>query len=342
MAKLAIRRSELRPFTIGDHYHLTATALEVKGRPSFDDHAAAGVFIKGTHRASGFWLADWMRYGESRSDWADKLAQVVDATGLSEKTARNVRAVGAIDPSRRRDGVEFGHHEAVAALTPQEQITWLERAEVEGWGVRELRVHIRAHKRTKIIEGQAVLSGMYRVIYADPPWLYRDSAPTVDGSLGKAERHYPGMTIAELIELPVKAHAHKDSILFCWVTATMLYENPGPRDVIEAWGFTPKTGRVWDKVLGMPGHYATHVTHEHLIIATRGHCLPDVPTPQDKSVLVERRGDEHSGKPESMRRWIDQHWTFGPKLELFGRERVEGWDVFGNDARLWQLDTVPA
>jgi N6-adenosine-specific RNA methylase IME4 len=331
----------MAPIQIGC-FTLTATAMQVRGRPSFDDYEQVGVFIKGAHRRSGFWLADWLRYGAQREDWQDKIDQVVDATGLSEKTAKNVRAIGAIAEDVRREGVEFSVHGEVASLSEDQQAYWLEQAEAQGWTQRELRVHIRAAKRTKVIEGQASLVGMYRVVYADPPWIYNDSGPTADGSLGKAERHYAGLSIADLCKLPVQAHVHKDAILFCWVTATMLYENPGPREVIEAWGFHPKTGRVWDKVLGMPGHYATHVTHEHLIIATRGSMLPSVPTPQDKSILVERRTDLHSGKPASMRRWIEQHWTHGPYLELFGREPVEGWDVFGNDARLWAQEKATA
>ena len=331
---LTKKAPDVRTLTLG-HYILKATGLTVTGLPSFEEHEDVGQFIQRSVRASGFWLADWLRYGEGREDWHERIEQAHHLTGLSEKTCKNVRAIGAIPVERRNENVEFCLHDAVTALAADEQVFWLARAETEGWTLRELRQEIRAAKRTKVIEGQAVLAGQYRVILADCPWIYGDSGPTADGSLGKAERHFTGMTIEELCKLPVAAHERKDSILFFWVTATMLYENPGPREVIEAWGFKPKTGRVWDKVLGNPGHYATHVTHEHLIIATRGSCLPDVPTPQDKSILVERRGAEHSGKPESLRAWIMKHWTAGPYLELFGRHRVEGWDVFGNDARLW-------
>jgi N6-adenosine-specific RNA methylase IME4 len=142
------------------------------------------------------------------------------------------------------------------------------------------------------------------------------------------------MTIDELCKLPVKAHALENSVLFCWVTAPMLYENPGPREVIEAWGFKSKTGMVWDKVLGNWGHYV-RVHHEHLIIATRGSCMPDSPTPMPDSVQTFRRDGEHSHKPEDFRRIITNLYTRGPYLELFGRRPCEGWSVFGNDARLW-------
>lgn len=315
-------------------YTLTATGLRVSGRPSFDEHEAVGEFIKKAVNASRFWLADWLRYGESRGDWQERLAQAVDATGLDEKTLANVRSVGAIEPSRRRDDVTFSHHAEVAGLAPKEQSEWLDRAATEGWTTAELRRSIRVAKRTKVLEGQAVLSGKYRVIYADPPWEYTQSNPTADGSLRKAAEIYPTMSIMDLCKMPVAAHAYDDAVLFLWVTATVLYDSPGPREVIESWGFRPKTGYVWDKVLGMPGNYS-HVVHEHLIVATRGACTPDNPVQLPKSIQTIRRKGEHSEKPEEFRTMIERMYPTGPYLELFGRQKRAGWDVFGNDARVW-------
>lgn len=323
-----------KPFVIGC-YTFTKTGLDVDGKPSYGEHEGVGDFIKRAHRASGFWLADWLRYGESRGDWRGKLSQLVDATGLSEKTLSNVRSVGAIAKTRRREDVDFSIHETVASLEPEEQTHYLEQAAAEGWTQRELRQTIRADRRTRVIDGQAVLEGQYRVIYADPPWLYRDSAaPPIAGSLGKAERSYTGMTIEDIAALPVKAHALPNSVLLLWITAPLLLQNPGPREVIEAWGFSYRTSAVWDKVLGNYGHYF-HVRHEHLAVCVRGHCTPDAPVPSPDSIMVERRGSEHSGKPAIARKIITQLWTRGPYLELFGRQRVPGWTVFGNDARLW-------
>lgn len=315
-------------------FKLTAVGLEVTGKPTYEEWLGVGDFIKRTHKASGFWLADWLRYGDGRTDWKDRLQQALDATDMTEKTLLNIRSVAAIDPSRRREDVEFSHHVEVAPMPPEEQSAWLEKAAVNGWSVREMRLEVRASKRRRVIEGQAALEGQYRVIYADPPWLYRDSGATVDGSLGKAERHYPGMTIEQLCKLPVAAHACPNAVLFMWITAPMLLLNPGPRDVIEAWGFNYKTNFVWDKVLGMPGHYS-HVVHEHLVLCTRGNGQPDHPTPQPKSLFTERRSETHSQKPTAIRKMIERLYTTGPYLELFGRQRVPGWSVFGNDARLW-------
>lgn len=316
---------------------LTATGLEVEPgrRPSFVDYEAVGEFITRAQRAAGFWLGDWLRYGESRADWRDKLSQAQDVTGLSEKTLKNVRAVaGGIELSRRRDDVEFSLHGEVATMAGADQEYWLEKAVVAGWNQRELRNAIRAAKRRAVLDGQARLEGMYRVVYADPPWLYGDRPPSGSG----AQQHYDGMTIADLCALPVASHVTPDAVLFLWTTAPIILENPGPREVIEAWGFKPKTGRVWDKVLHGFGHYV-EVRHEHLIICTRGSCTPDRPVPMLPSVVTERRTDVHSAKPASFRRDIERLYD-GPYLELFARERAPGWTSFGNDARLWSAEAV--
>lgn len=325
-------------------FELTSTGVIVRAgvRPSLPQYQGTFEFVTRVHKFSGFWLADLIAYADTRSDWKDKIDHLIDAEVLSEKSVKQYRYLGKhmLPADERIEGVGFGKHAIVASMEAGDQKAWLERSRDQGWTEQELKDEIRAAERVKVVDGQAHLQGMYRIIYADPPWSYNDSGATRDGSLlGKAARHYPSMTIEQLCRLPVQAHAMPDSILFMWVTVPLLLQNPGPREVLEAWGFTYKTNFNWDKVLGMRGHYS-HVTHEHLIVATRGSCLPDVPTPQPKSSQTIRRSDKHSEKPGEFRKLIEKHWTSGPYLELFGRERVEGWQVFGNDARLWS-DVIP-
>ena len=45
---------------------------------------------------------------------------------------------------------------------------------------------------------------------------------------------------------------------------------------------------------------------------------------------------EHSAKPEEVRRRIDRLFA-GPYLELYGRNPVPGWTVWGNEIRRDQL-----
>lgn len=318
-------------------FKFKARSVRPIGRPALEQWMNAVAFAEAVEDSAPYWLGDLLRYAEDRKDYQERMSQALETSGLSKHTLENYASIcRRVEEPERKLAPSVKHADAVAALPRPEQTKWLARARDEGLTERELRTEIRASKRTRVIEGQARLEGLYRVIYADPPWAYNNRG---DINVGKssaykrAEAHYPTMTIEDICRLPVAEHALPRSVLFLWVTAPVLLENPGPRDVIEAWGYTYKTGMVWDKVLGNYGHYV-HGTHEHLLICTRGSCLPDRPTPAPKSVYTERRSDEHSEKPEGIRKLIMQLYD-GPYLELFGRKRVDGWDVFGNDARLW-------
>lgn len=332
-----------RPLQL-EGFRFKARSVEIVGRPSLENFQAALELAESFGRAAPFWIGALVAYGDSRKDWKDKLDQAVSITKYDRHTLHNHGAVyRALSDEAREVAPSFTHAAAVVTLGKQDQIDVLEKARTEGLTVREVVNVVRSMKRPRVIEGQALLEGKYRVILADPPWTYSDSSPSTTLGHGAQDTHYRGMTMDDIAKLPVEAHSLPNAVLFLWVTATMLFENPGPRDIIEAWGFKPKTGIVWDKVLGMPGHYGFHVRHEHLIIATRGSCLPDVGDPQDDSVQVIRRGDEHSGKPEDVRRIIERHWTSGPYLEMFARSRPPApWKFLGNDARLWQTDEASA
>lgn len=320
-------------------FRLLSRSVEAVGTPTLDQWAAAMEFACAAEEASPYWVGDLLNYSETRADWKDKVEQAMATTGLSLQTLTNRGYIARhVTPEVRQMAPSPAHVAEVAPLPEAEQKQWLTRAKDEAWTRQELRSAMRAAKRRAVVEGQMALDGRYRVVYADPPWGYGDNGATADGSLGKAERHYPAMTMADLIALPVAEHVTDDAVLFLWVTAPMLMENPGPRDIIEAWGFTPKTGMVWDKVLGNYGHYV-HVQHEHLLICTRGKCQPDEPVPSPKSIFVERRSGEHSEKPSGIRLMIERLYPLGRRVELFAREAAPGWDCLGNDPRLWTQAT---
>jgi N6-adenosine-specific RNA methylase IME4 len=166
--------------------------------------------------------------------------------------------------------------------------------------------------------------GEYRVLYVDPPWKYSDqmkiSKDGIGESYGPADAHYPQMTITELCDL--KVPAAENSVLFMWTTSPLLED---AFKVIKAWRFNYKASFVWDKIKHNMGHYNS-VRHEFLLVCTRGSCLPDVKKLFDSVVSVERT--EHSEKPEHFRDIIDTLYTEGGKIELFARNKAEGWESF--------------
>lgn len=330
---------DARPFEI-DGFKLTSRTATAIGKPTAEQWQNAIQFATASHEASPYWIGDLLAYADTRRDWARIKDQMMTATGLSEKTLDNHKYISQrLNATIRTMAPSISHAAEVAPYPPKEQERYLTKAKDEGWTRRELRQHIGATKRTRVLDGQATLQGQYRVIYADPPWAYSNATPLPDGSLKRAAQVYPTMSLADLCKLPVQAHALPDAVLFLWVTAPLLLQNPGPREVLEAWGFQYKTNYVWDKVLGMPGSYS-YVSHEHLIVATRGSGTPDIPINQHDhdSVFTIRRQGEHSEKPDAARAMITKLYPRGPYLELFGRKPVDGWTVFGNDARLWGAD----
>ncbi|MEO1208261.1 MAG: MT-A70 family methyltransferase [Cyanobacteria bacterium J06638_20] len=193
---------------------------------------------------------------------------------------------------------------------------------------RAEREQRRADRRAQVQEAAELPDAKYRVFYADPPWKYRDSGVINDNDgYGRAERHYPTMSLEAICELgeKIRDRAMPDSALFLWVTSPIL---PDAFQVVESWGFQYKASIVWDKVRHNPGNY-TSVRHEFLLICVRGSCTPDVKDQTDSVVTIER-SKVHSQKPEYFRELIETMYPYGRRLELFARQEVEGWDRWGN------------
>lgn len=169
----------------------------------------------------------------------------------------------------------------------------------------------------------------YQIIYADPPWSYRDKA--LAGNRG-AVCKYPVMTGGVLQDLPIGQIAAKDCILFLWVTMPKLNEC---FDLIKAWGFEYKTvGFTWIKKNKKSGTNFwgmgrwTRANAELCLIATKGK-----PKRLDAGVhsVIETKIEQHSKKPDIIRDQIVKLMGDLPRIELFARQKTKGWDVWGNE-----------
>lgn len=157
----------------------------------------------------------------------------------------------------------------------------------------------------------------YSVIMADPPWDIQQK-----GTYG-AERHYGLMSLERIKALPVRELASENAHLWLWVTNATLREG---YDVIEAWGFTPRSPLTWIKPRFTLGVYLRNAT-EHLILGTRGKAPVQF---RSQPTWMFAPLQEHSHKPEEQYAVIDRVSGNGSKLELFARRRQPGWDVWGD------------
>jgi len=187
----------------------------------------------------------------------------------------------------------------------------------------------RDYLRVKVEDRTASLPpGKYRIIYADPPWQYKDKLAVSSLDLVAATSHYPTMSLEELCLMPVKDMAAPDSVLFLWATFPLL---PDALEVVKSWGFTYKTAFVWDKLVPTWSNYH-RAELEVLLIGTRGRGTPYVESREPQLWHIKKT--YHSRKPEEFRRMIDRLYSIGPRIELFHRgEPITGWDTWGNESK---------
>jgi N6-adenosine-specific RNA methylase IME4 len=163
----------------------------------------------------------------------------------------------------------------------------------------------------------------YGVIYADPPWKFAPYSEET-GMDRAADNHYPTMDIAAICALDVPSA--KDCALFLWATVPML---PQALEVMSAWGFEYKSHFAWIKNKAGTGFWARN-KHELLLIGTRGSIPAPAHGEQYASAIEADRG-KHSAKPFAFREMIEDMFPTLPKLEMFAREKFEGWDAWGNE-----------
>lgn len=108
----------------------------------FEEWVRNGRRLGAVGRGVGWWIGDWLRYGNAR--YGEKYAQAAKITGYDSQTLMNMVYVsGQIAPVLRREGLSWSHHAEVAALEPDEQQRWLTRAEQARLSVQDLRLMLR-------------------------------------------------------------------------------------------------------------------------------------------------------------------------------------------------------
>jgi len=174
----------------------------------------------------------------------------------------------------------------------------------------------------------------YQIIYADPPWQYRDTARYKKYRLHGfgAEHHYNTMPLDEICNLKVKDIADINSVLFLWVTVPLL---PYGFKVMESWGYKYKTSIFWRKIMSLGcGHWFRGQV-EVCLMGVRGKVKA---FRIQKCNVIECKVGKHSSKPEQLYELIEMT-GLNPKIELFARSKGEligkrkGWDVWGDQVK---------
>lgn len=126
------------------------------------------------------------------------------------------------------------------------------------------------------------------------------------------------------------------SVCFMWATFPNIVEAV---KVMEAWGFTYKTAAfVWVKknrknggnFMGM-GAYTRANAEVCLLGVTPEFSAKNQIRAHNIHQIIEAPFEGHSKKPDETRRRIVDLLGDVPRIELFARQRAEGWDAWGNE-----------
>lgn len=178
----------------------------------------------------------------------------------------------------------------------------------------------------------------YNIIYADPPWSFgnRMYSSNKNDHHREISRAYDVMTTKDICELPIGQIAAEDCVLLMWTTDAHI---PDAIEVMKAWGFKYKTvAFIWlkkeqsGKQVCYMGQW-TMKNAEIVLLGTKGKMTKHLKSRKVRQLVEAKRNrNRHSEKPQEIRDKIVE--MFGnelPKIELFARHAVDGWDAWGNE-----------
>lgn len=179
----------------------------------------------------------------------------------------------------------------------------------------------------------------YNVVYFDTPWFGYTPC-------GTAKLPYKTLTKEQVYDLDLKKYMAKRCVIFAWVTCPFIVQqnlaidhwcrkfNLRPLGVPYIWIKTKKDGTP----IGAAGPRPSLVKPlgEFVIAMTNvrhGRPLPLLTEAQSQWVFAPKppRG-AHSRKPAEVANRIVELFGDVPRVELFGREHRDGWDVIGDQS----------
>lgn len=171
----------------------------------------------------------------------------------------------------------------------------------------------------------------YQIIYADPPWdlgefgLGRDMRPNRKYNIGRAIKlDYPVMSEAEICSLGVPSIADDICHLWLWAANGSVHS---AFHVMEAWGFKYLNMLTFNKPSGVGAWFVN--TTQHLLFGYKGKLEMGEGryTPTSQKFQPRR----NSKKPDFVYDLVESVSPYDRRIELFARQKVEGWSVWGNE-----------
>ena len=137
---------------------------------------------------------------------------------------------------------------------------------------------------------------------------------------------YGGMGVSEIADIPVAEVLADDAIVFLWTVNKFL---PVSFDLLAQWGLTYSFTMTWVKSKGMQYPGGPCFNTEWVIVGRQG--KPQYNETTAFAAANYWPNGAHSEKPEGFYDLL-RRVTPGPRLDVFGRRRIAGFDSWGNEA----------
>jgi N6-adenosine-specific RNA methylase IME4 len=166
----------------------------------------------------------------------------------------------------------------------------------------------------------------YDIVYADPPWKQ------TKGGLRKArpnqtkELDYPTLELKDIKEIISKFNG---DVLFLWAIDKFLFE---AQQIAEELGYVLHARIIWDKENGVAPAFTIRYSHEYLLWFYKKPMLKIAENMRGKpTTIIREKATKHSKKPLKAYQLIEALYPNKTKMELFARNRRNGWDSWGNE-----------
>jgi N6-adenosine-specific RNA methylase IME4 len=239
--------------------------------------------------------------------------QFHDGTGLPEGVSRQ----------------ESHRWQLVASLPDEVFESHIARVKEEGAELTTASLIRAAHLHKHAgVETPPLPPDTYRCIVCDPPWPMEFVQRVVRP--WQVDADYPRMTEEQIAELSIDTLAAPDCHLYLWFTHKHL---PLALSLVERWGFRYELLMTWvkgatiEEANGFTPFGLWRRTTEHVLFARRG-SLPLERAGLPIHFTAQRR--EHSRKPDEFYQLVRQA-SPGPRIDLFSRERRDGFASWGNE-----------
>ncbi len=171
----------------------------------------------------------------------------------------------------------------------------------------------------------------YQIILADPPWKQTKGGLRRCRPNQNRKLDYTTISNQDIKNIIREAdhHCTEDRVLFLWTIDKFLIE---AEQIARNLDYKLHARIIWDKENGVAPAFTIRYSHEYLLWFYKDKLLPIAKEQRGKfTTVIREKSIRHSQKPIKAYEMIEVLYPNTNKLELFARNKRQGWDVFGNE-----------